>query len=163
MDRLTSVYGKPLARDLGLTPGRALERLRRIVLKKVRDKLLTAPLSGRAKRAFLHAFQAKVEGSKLTISSTHPAFKLLLKGQRPGTMNWLRPVRVPIPIATEKGELIFRYPTARSFAQGKWRHPGRPKLTFLDRAKEEAKKELKQQVTAEIRRTVLAVRLRGAR
>ena len=77
-------------------------------------------------------------------------------------MTWLVKARAPIPIITEKGELIFRSATPRSMANGKWVHPGRGPFDFIEKAKKEAKAAIKARVMAEIRKSITAA-FRGAR
>lgn len=150
MDSLGTIYGKPLIRGLETTTERALQLLKGEVLYRVKKKLLQSTFSDRAKRAFSKAISVKVGPSSLTIESKHPAFSLMLKGQKKGQMTWLTKSRAPIPIITEDGRLIFRTATIRSMRNGKWIHPGRDRHDFVDKAKQEAKALIRKRIVAEI-------------
>jgi hypothetical protein len=65
-------------------------------------------------------------------------------------MKWLVKAKVPIPIITETGELIFRSATAKSMANGKWQHPGRHASDFVEKAKEESRKFIKEKLAKEL-------------
>lgn len=152
MDSIGKVYGKPLVRDLEASAEKALLVLKRDVLKRVREKLLQSTFSDRAKKAFSKALSVSVGPSSLTILSKHPAFALMLKGQKRGQMRWLQKSPTPIPIITESGELIFRTATVKSMANGKWMHPGRNRFDFVETAKREAKEMIRKRIVADIRR-----------
>jgi len=155
-DRLGSIYNKPFLDGLSLAPEKALYRLKREVLKQIRSKLVQSTFSERAKRAFAQCLKVTATDSTLVITATHPAFIRLLKGQKPGQMKWLVKARAPIPIITETGELIFRSATPRSMENGSWYHPGRAPQDFIQKAKDEARKIIRQRVAEEIRRVVLS-------
>ncbi len=154
MSNLAKVYGKPLVKGVAATPERALKLLKQDILQRVRAKLLQSTFSDRAKKAFSRSLSVKIGSSSLTIRSSHPAFILLLRGQRKGQMTWLVKARAPIPIITDTGELIFRTASARSMLNGKWIHPGRGPFDFVEKAKAEAKARIRKGIMEEIRRTV---------
>jgi len=162
MDSLAKVYGKPLVRGLDKTPDRALQLMKGEILYRVKKKLLQSTFSERAKKAFSKALAVEVGHSSLTIYSKHPAFSLLLKGQKRGQMTWLTKARAPIPIITETGELIFRSATIRSMRDGKWVHPGRGPHDFVEKAKAEAKALIRKRVTEEIQKVAMKA-AKGAR
>lgn len=155
MDRLGTVYGKPLIEGLASSPERALKMLKMDVLRRIRLKLLQSTFSDRAKKAFSRALAVNIGPSSLTIVAKHPAFAMMLKGRDKKQMRWLVKAKAPIPIITEEGELIFRSATPRSMANGKWVHPGRKGADFLEQAKKEAKEAIKKRLIAEVRKTVL--------
>jgi hypothetical protein len=152
MDRLAKIYGKPLVKGLEASPDKALQRVKFSVLRRLRDKLVQAPFSERAKRALAKSLQVVVGESSLTLYSKHPAFVQLMRGQKKGQMTWLAKARAPIPIITESGELIFRFATIKSMKDGKWVHPGRPPYNFIEKAKDEAKNQIRKAMVAELRR-----------
>lgn len=153
MDNLGSIYGKPLIRGIETAPTRALKLLRTEVLKRIRAKLVQSTFSDRAKRAFSKALSVHIGPSSLTLTSKHPAFAMMLRGQRKGQMKWLVKARAPIPIITESGELIFRTATARSMKNRKWIHPGRAPYDFVEKAKAEAKEAIRKRLVQELRKT----------
>jgi len=152
MDRLATVYGKPLVKGLEASPDKALRRVKASVLARLRDKLIQSALSDRAKKALSKALQVVIGESSLTIYSKHPAFVYLMRGQKRGQMKWLIKARAPIPIITDTGELIFRTATVKSMQDGKWVHPGRPPYDFVEKAKNEAKTQIRKAITVELRR-----------
>lgn len=154
MDRFGSIYGKPLIRGLNATPEQALRRVKASVLARLRQKLFQSTFSDRAKRAFSKAIQIEVGPSSLTIISSHPGFTNMMRGRKKAQMKWLVKARAPIPIITEEGELIFRSATPKSMREGKWVHPGRPPYDFVEKVKEEAKKQIRKAMVAEVRKVV---------
>lgn len=162
MDSLGTIYGKPLVKGLDQAPARALQLLKTDVLRRIRQKLIQSTFSDRAKKSLARALSVKIGPSSLTIEAKHPAFALMLKGQHKGQMKWLRRARVPIPIITETGELIFRSATARSMRNKKWMHPGRPPYDFVEKAKVEAKAQIRKRILKELQ-TVAAKAARASR
>lgn len=152
MDSLGTIYGKPLVKGLGQAPSRALQLLKTDVLRRIRQKLIQSTFSDRAKKSLSRALSVVIGPSSLTIVAKHPAFALMLKGQHKGQMKWLQKARTPIPIITETGELIFRSATARSMRNKKWMHPGRPPYDFVEKAKVEAKAEIRKRLIKEIQK-----------
>lgn len=155
-DRIATVYGGPLVRGLKTSPEDALRRLKSEVLRRVRSKLMQSTFSDRAKKSFSRALSVEIGPSSLTLVAKHPAFQFMIKGRAKRQMSWLVKARAPIPIITETGELIFRWATPRSMANGSWIHPGRAPFDFVDKAMAEAKLAIKQRILEEIRRTVKA-------
>jgi hypothetical protein len=151
MDSLGSIYGKPLVRGLDSSPDKALQRVKASVLRRLRDKLMQSVFSDRAKKALAKSLVAVIGSSSLTLYSKHPAFTILMKGQKKGQMTWLAKSKAPIPIITETGELIFRTATVKSMKDGKWIHPGRGSFDFVEKAKEEAKIQIRKAIMAEMR------------
>ena len=155
---VTHVKLKPLlpAGDLRLNPDRVLRSLQREVLKRIRSKILQEAFSDRAKRALTRGISVKLGPRSITVVAHHPAFFPLLMGQKSGQMKWLQKARRPIPIVLDSGELIFRSATAKSMKDGKWIHPGHSPTTVLERAKAEARKVVKERVSAELRKQLRA-------
>jgi len=154
MDKLSVIYGKPLIKGINSSPEAALRRVKASVLRRVRDKLIQSTFSDRAKRALAKSLVVTIGESSLTIYSNHPAFIHLMKGQKRNQMTWLVKARAPIPIITESGELIFRSATVKSMKDGKWIHPGRSSYDFVEKAKREAKIQIKKAMISELKRSV---------
>jgi hypothetical protein len=146
------IYGKPLVKGLGISPERALRRVKQSVLYRVRQKLFQSNFSDRAKRAFYKAITIEQGPSSLTILSSHPGFVNMMRGRKKRQMSWLTKARAPIPIVTDSGELIFRNATVKSMRDGKWVHPGRGPYDFIDKAKEEAKVSIRKAVLSEMKK-----------
>lgn len=157
MDRLATIYGKPFLRDVETSPDKVLNRVKFSVLTRLRLKLVQSTFSDRAKKALSRSLKVKQGPSSLTFYSTHPAFVQLMRGQRKGQMRWLTKARAPIPIITETGELIFRSATIKSMKDGKWIHPGRSPYDFVERAKKEAKEQIRKAIVLEMRRMAAGV------
>lgn len=149
-EKLTTLYGKPLLRGLGVSPDNALNRVKHSVLRRLRDKLVQSTFSERAKKALAKSLVVEVGASSLTLYSKHPAFTQLMRGQRKGQMRWLTKARAPIPIITEDGKLIFRSATIKSMKDGKWIHPGRPPHDFIEKAKKEARTQIRKAIVSEV-------------
>lgn len=158
MDRLGTIYGKPVTKGLAADPRKILSSLKNEVLKKLKAKLIQTTFSERAKKALAASLRVKIGPSSLTIETNHPAFITLIKGQRRGQMTWLTKAKAPIPIITDTGQLIFRSATPRSMANGKWVHPGRKPQDFVEKAKEEAKALVKARLVKELRNMAKSVR-----
>lgn len=157
--RLTAVRAVPLIPEDAVKHVRlstVLERLRRELYKQLKQELLGSSLSPRAKVAFARAIRIEIKPKTLVVTVRHPGFKPLVYGQKRQQMRWLTKARVPIPIVTDDGRLIFRSATPRSMDDGRWVHPGRPKLAFVEKAKKEARKRVREQVRKEIRKQILA-------
>src|SRR5574338_223956 len=151
----TRIYLRPLLPPnpiKGMSIDKVLRQTQRDVLRRVKRKLLQTTFSERAKKALAKSIHVVLKPSSLQIVSNHPAFIPLLKGQRQSQMTWLTKAKRPIPIITESGELIFRTATAKSMADGKWVHPGRPPSDFLDKAKEETRNFVKAKLMEEVRK-----------
>lgn len=148
--RLATVYGKPLLKGLGVSTDKALNRVKQSVLRRLRDKLVQSTFSDRAKKALAKSLVVEIGPSSLTLYSKHPAFTQLMRGQRSGQMKWLTKARAPIPIINEQGELIFRSATIKSMKNGRWIHPGRPPYDFIDKAKKEARTQIRKAIVLEV-------------
>ncbi len=121
------------------------------ILSVVRRSITQTTYSSEAKRALSSYLKVELGPTSMTITSSHPAFLPLLSGQRRGPMTWLKKARGPIPIVTERGELIFRTASAMSLAHGGWQHPGRASTGILEAAKKAGREVLREQLTAAIR------------
>lgn len=152
--RVTGAYLKPLARDVmdQVDPMLALRMLKTELLKRMRKALTQETFSKAAKKALAQALTIKIGNSSLIIVAKHPAWKPLVEGQKKGQMSWLVRAKSPIPIITDTGKLIFRTATAKSLANGKWIHPGRPKSGFYERAREQAREFVRTKLAGQIRR-----------
>ena len=152
----TRMYLKPILpetladKDLGKT----LTRVKRALLKNVREQLTQTAFSDRAKKALARSIKIEVKPSSVQITSPHPAFESLVAGRKNQQMKWLTKASHPIPIVKEDGEVIFRNATARSMADGKWVHPGREPSDFLVKAKDSAREFLKERLGQEARKKI---------
>ena len=143
-DKLGSTYLKPLMRGLEESPERVLMGLRDELALRLKAKMKSSTLSERAKKSFARAITVRSSKSSVIIESSHPGLTRLIEGQKGGQMKWLQKSKVPIPIVTDTGELIFRTASPRSMENGKWIHPGRKPYTFVDLAREETKKLVRE-------------------
>ena len=160
--KIMAFYGKPLiANNLlpYLNPAsleadvkKALKMLNRSVLVRLRAAIQATAYSAKARKLLASAVSISIKKNSLVVSVNHPAFKPLIMGQKQQQMTWLTKARAPIPIVLDSGEVIFRTATARSMANGSWVHPGRPSTGIVERVKEEARKAIKQRISADIRR-----------
>lgn len=156
--RVKQVYMKPLL-PKGfsgiLDLEHALRVLQRGILQKIRAAIKTQDaFSERARRALSKALQAKIQKSSVLVTSNHPAFAPLVLGMKAQPMTWLTKAKSPIPIITEKGDLIFRWATPRSLANGKWIHPGHPKTDLLEKARVAARDYVKERIAEEFAREI---------
>lgn len=146
---------KPVMGDnLRLDPAKVLRQLKRELHKRIKIKIQDTNFSMRAKRAFSKAVIIRVMPHSLMIMTNHPGFLPMLKGQKTGQMRWLVKAKAPIPIITDEGELIFRSATPKSMANGKWIHPGRQPSNFIDLAKKEARKFVRERLSKEVIRQI---------
>jgi hypothetical protein len=152
MDKFGHIYGKPFVKNLDLSAEKALRRIKASVLYRVRQKLFQSNFSERAKKAFHKAIQIEQGPSSLTIFSNHPGFTAMMRGRKKAQMSWLVKARAPIPIITEAGDLIFRTASVKSMRDGKWVHPGKAPYDFIDKAKQEAKVQIKKAILAEMKK-----------
>lgn len=151
---VTTAKLKPLfpQGSLRLNAEKVLRSLQREVLKRLRGKILQETFSDRARRALARGMKVQIGKNSIKVIATHPAFIPLLQGQRKGQMTWLTKARVPIPIVTDSGKLIFRSATAKSMKDGKWLHPGRDPTTVIEKAKKEAREVIKQRIADDLRK-----------
>jgi len=133
-----------------------LKKSKRELLRRIKAKLTQATFSKRAKVALAKSLQIEVKPSSLVVTTDHPAFRPLTEGQKPGQMKWLLKAKRPIPIVTDEGKLIFRSATSKSMENGHWIHPGRPSDDFVEKAKKESRKFLKQKFEKELRKKIAA-------
>ena len=151
----TRMYMKPLLPDtFSGDLEAALHKAKRELMKRIKQELMQTAFSERAKKSLAKAITIEIKPSSLQITAKHPAFGPLVKGQKKEQMTWLTKATKPIPIITETGELIFRTATARSMADGRWIHPGRPPESFIDRAKKTSREVLKNRFEKELRAQV---------
>jgi len=150
------VYAKPLLGDpfVGMNLGRVMLMLQRTMLKSIRDRIQQSAFSERAKSALAKSLSIKLKPSSLVVIAKHPAWYPLVEGQRKKQMTWLSKARVPIPIITENGELIFRSANARTMRNGKWMHPGREPSNFVEKAKKEAREVVKAKIARELKKQI---------
>lgn len=150
------VYAKPLLGDpfAGMDLGRVMHMLQRTMLKRIRDRIQQSAFSERAKSALAKSLSIKLKPSSLVVLAKHPAWYPLVEGQRKKQMTWLSKARVPIPIITETGELIFRSANARTMRNGKWMHPGREPSNFVEKAKKEAREVVKAKIARELKKQI---------
>lgn len=148
------MYLKPVAGDLKVDSAKVLRTLKRELHKRIKLKIEETAFSPRAKRAFKKAVSITIRTHSLMIHTHHPGFLPMLKGQKREQMRWLTKASRPIPIITDQGVLIFRWATPRSMERGSWVHPGREPTNFIDRAKKEARKFVKEHLTKEVIRQI---------
>jgi len=156
--KVTSVYVKPLAGEVlrNVSPEKVLRMLERDVLKRMKASILQTTFSQRAKKSLAESLRVTLRPRSLLVEALHPAFMPLVKGQKKRQMTWLVRAKRPIPIVTETGELIFRWATPRSMANGKWIHPGRKPQDFIEKAKEEARTYVRSRMAKELKRQIKA-------
>lgn len=156
MAREGSIYLKPLMRgvptNLEIRPEKFITILAKELGRRMRARLRDSAFSERAKVSLAKAMRIQQGRTSVTLIVDHPAWKPLTEGQRKGQMFWLQKARRPIPIILKDGTLIFRNATPRSFANGRWVHPGRPKQHFVEQAKQEVKQQLKKKIASEVRK-----------
>lgn len=142
--------------NLRLEPDKVLRQLKRELHNRIKLKIQEANFSQRAKRAFSKAVTIRVMPRSLMIMTNHPGFVPMLRGRESRQMRWLTKAKHPIPIFTDTGELIFRWATPRSMANGKWVHPGRKPSNFIEAAKKEAREFVKEKISKEVLRHIRA-------
>jgi hypothetical protein len=158
--RVSGMHLKPVVgEDLRLDPEMVLRRLKAELNRRLKSKLLNTPaFSDRARKSLARSIQIKIFPSSLSITTNHPGFKPLVYGQKQEQMKWLVKAKVPIPIALDSGKLIFRWATPQSMSNGSWWHPGRGRVDFITKAKEEARKVVKERmmkaVMQQLRQTI---------
>lgn len=133
---------------------RVLKMMSRSLLARLRVNLSRAPVTERARRAFAKSIKVEVKAKTIVLSTSHPGFMPVLKGQAKGQMSWLTKARAPIPLITDGGEVIFRSATPKSMADGKWKHPGRAPTKVIEMAKEGMREKAREFVMEELRRSV---------
>jgi hypothetical protein len=151
--KVTSVYKKPLE-VAELQDRDPLDRFKRELSKRLKSELQQEAFSSEAKRALGKAIRIETKPHSLQVVARHPAWRPLVEGQKKEQMTWLVKSKAPIPIITEKGELIFRSATPRSMKNGSWVHPGREPSHFVDRAKKQARKYVKDKMAKELAKVI---------
>lgn len=156
--QVKAIYKKPLAGDMQGDVESVLKRLKTHFLRRLKSKLQQTTFSHAAKSSLAKAMRVEVKKSSILLTVKHPAWRPLIEGQKKGPMVWLKRAKAPIPIITETGKLIFRSATPKSFANGKWIHPGRKSSNFVEIARKEsrewAKKAFKPLIAKEIAHTL---------
>jgi hypothetical protein len=160
--KVMAFYGKPLVDEkrlplfdeesIAADVQKALHMLNRSILRRVRAEIQKLAYSAEARKILAAAIKIEIKSSSLIVSVNHPSFKPLIMGQKKQQMTWLLKSKAPIPIVTERGEIIFRTATARSMAGGGWVHPGRPSTGIIEKVKVEARESIKKRIAADIRR-----------
>ena len=148
--RVSGIYVKPLVGErLRVDPETVLRKLRAELNRRLKNRLqnITA-FSERARKSLSRSLRVKIYPNSLVITTNHPGFKPLVYGQRKMQMKWLTKAKVPIPIVLDSGEMIFRWATPQSMANGHWWHPGRGREDFVTQAKKEAREFVKKRLTA---------------
>lgn len=150
------VYSKPVFGDPlgGVDLDKEMRKLQRTLLKRIRDKIQASAFSLRAKKALAKSLSIKMKPKSLLILAKHPAWFPLVEGQKKGQMTWLTKAKAPIPIVTESGEVIFRSANARTMRNGKWVHPGRDPMRFMDKAKKEARAAVKDRLVKGLQKQI---------
>jgi NAD(P)-dependent dehydrogenase (short-subunit alcohol dehydrogenase family) len=137
-----------------LNPSDALGKMKSDMLKGMKKVLTQETYSKAATKALAQALTIEVRPSGVRITANHPAWRTLIEGQKKQQMRWLLKSKTPIPIITETGKVIFRNATAKSMANGKWVHPGRPKGDFLDQARKYAHDFLQDRLGIEVKKQI---------
>jgi hypothetical protein len=151
MTKRRVVYGKPLVKgmpsslDIEKVKTEALERAGVLAIKEIQKEIKRASWNNSPKN-LLESFSYEVKSSSLEIHSDHPAAKYIEKGVKPHQMTYLTKAKGPIPIVTEKGDVIFRNPSSSSMSNGGWQHSGIKGKHFLEKGVEKAKEEIKKEV-----------------
>jgi hypothetical protein len=150
--RVSGVYAKPLiGENLNVNPEGVLRKLKAELNRRLKAKFQNIPtFSDRARKSLSKSLRIKIFPNSLVITTSHPGFKPLVFGQEKRQMKWLTKAKVPIPIVLDSGEMIFRWATPRSMENGSWWHPGRGRVDFITKAKQEAKKFIKERMTREV-------------
>lgn len=147
------VYQKPALGEFEAVADRvaSLKFLTKSLSMQIRKHIQSTSYSQKAKSFLNRVLQVRSSGNRISISATHPAFRPLIMGQPRHQMRWLVKARAPIPIVTDSGELIFRWATAKSMANGKWIHPGRPSTGVIRKARNDAVQALRKTLRKEMR------------
>lgn len=122
----------------------------------VKKAIFDTNMSPRGRKLLQRKLRVTTGKQYVRISFTDPVVRYLLLGRKKGPMKWLRKAKRPIPIETKQG-VIFRWPTARSFANGRWVHPGKPSYDLSAQLQKHVKPILKDEL-----QKVLAEKFRKA-
>ena len=133
-----------------LNPEKVLKKVRKEILKRIRDRIMLGAFSPAAKKALTTGLKTKLGPRSVTLIATHPAFMPLIKGQKAGQMRWLRKSPTPIPIVLDSGKVIFRTASAKSMESGRWMHPGHAPTGIVEMAREEARTVVRKQLKKEL-------------
>ena len=144
---------KPLIPPGGIAqfrPEKILKRMKREILKQIRDNILQDTFSTAAKKRLAKGMRVRLGPRSVTVEAIDKAFLPLLQGQAAGQMTWLTKAKRPIPIVLDSGKVIFRWATARSMKNNSWLHPGRQARTIIERARKAARKAIKKRIKKEL-------------
>lgn len=158
--KLRGIYGKPLTKGSPLEDdgdrSALLDATGKEAINAIQKEISRYTFK-RSPSDLLKSFTYEVKGkSTLIIKSGHPAAKYLDKGVKPYQMTHLVKATRPIPIITDKGELIFRTATKKGMQAGKWKHPGIQARNFLDRGIDAARQTIKDQISSDVKNAVLS-------
>lgn len=147
------VYRKPAIGEFESVVDKAesLKFLAKSLHAYIRKHIQATAYSQKAKSFLSRVLKVRSSGNRVSILATHPAFRPLILGQPKHQMRWLVKAKSPIPIVTDSGELIFRWATPRSMADGKWIHPGRPATGVIRKAREDAVRSLRKTIRRTMR------------
>lgn len=150
--RVGGVYAKPLldGLDVQFDPAKVLRKLKAELNRRIKQKLTIQTFSDAAKKRIAKSLQIKVSANSLKITTNFPGFFPIVRGQKKEQMTWLTKAKAPIPIVLDNGELIFRNATPQSMMNGSWWHPGRQKTNFIEKAKEEAMRFIRDRLSKEV-------------
>ena len=153
--KVARVNARPLFPKSLFSPAhvkRALRVVERELQKSMVAHIKASAFSQRAKARLAAAMKFEIGPRSVSLVTEDPAFTPLLKGRYKRQMTWLVKARAPIPIITDKGELIFRSATPKSMADGSWVHPGRPGTNIIDAARKDARSKAKAHVAKVLRK-----------
>lgn len=149
--KIKSIYGKPLVKgvvspeEIEKEKQKALERAGKYALEEIKKEINRAAWKS-SPSDLINSFSYEVKDSSIEIKSDHEAVKYQDKGVKPHQMIYLQKAKNPIPIMTEKGEVIFRNASSQSLKGGGWQHPGFKGKNFIDRGVSKAKEKVKEEI-----------------
>lgn len=148
---LTRAYSGALGRGLDqLETAKILRALGDEILKRSRAEVRQMAFSDAAKKRLSKALRVQETPKGIRLTVRDPLWGYLMGGRKRAQMTWLRKAPRPIPIVTETGKVIFRSATAKSMRDGKWVHPGRPPVNFVDQVKREARRVIQKRLARDI-------------
>lgn len=150
--RVTYARGSPF---IDADPAQYLQKLRQEILKRVRVNIRQSAFSLAAKKRLSRAIKVKMRPKSMLFFSLDPVWGYLVGGRHKRQMKWLKKAARPIPIVTEKGEVIYRTATARSMKDGRWVFPRREPVDLFTSAVKESREVLRARLAK-----LLAVQLR---
>ena len=111
--KLASAYKKEVQNVLRKIGQKGVNNIRSEIKKR---KLIKTGATYKSVR-----YKMTQQGVRFSVDSPMP---YLEKGIRKHVLKHLLNSKGPIPITTEQGNVIFRWATKKSIANGSWRHPG---------------------------------------